>query len=122
MLNPSSNSNYQNDCKFVLNLIAWLNGGDNQQTYYLPLTTTIQTTKTTTLFNTKTTTFTTTYTSTQTQTQTENCTYTPTFSTSTSSISTGNTSSTNKHASFAFLSSLIVLPIIAIIKRQRKHL
>ena len=37
MLDPSNN-NYMNDNKFVLNNIAWLNGYNAFQTYYIPST------------------------------------------------------------------------------------
>ncbi len=101
MLNPSSNTNYQNDCKFVLNMINWLNGGDASQTSYIPTTTTVTVTNT----------------QTRTVTQSNVCSYTPTFSTTTGS---SNQTNSNRNTNFDFFAGLLIFPVIAVYKRKRK--
>lgn len=99
MLNSNNNNNL-NDCKFVINLLYWLNGGSSPQTVYLTSTSTV--------------------TQTQTVTNPTSCNnYTPTFSLSDSYPSLPSSSKErNTNATFAL--GLMVLPLIAVIKRKVK--
>ena len=102
LLDSGANSNYLNDCKFVLNLFSWLNSGNIPQTVYL--TTTSTTTLTSTIY----------YPS------SSSCNYTPPSENVTSSAISKTDKSNPKNTPFDITLGLMVVPILAFINRKMK--
>jgi hypothetical protein len=107
MLNQASNANYQNDCKFVLNILSWLSGFSGNMNSFIIQTTTTTSTLTSII---------------ETTTISQSCNISPSYTISIPSTSSNLSSvtKTTDQTANAFLGSLIIVPVIAFVKRKKR--